>query len=55
MKLSDWGYLKNGNLVPVLHVGYKTIFIGTSDEYKSMKLESIYLFVEFRIYQFRKW
>lgn len=38
-----------------LHVGYKTIFLGTSDEYKSVKLKCIYLFVDFRIYQFSKW
>lgn len=51
-KSSDWGYLKDQT---VLHVGYKTIFIETSGEYKSMKLESFYSFVEFRIYQLRKW
>ena len=35
-----------------LHVGYKTIFLGTSDKYKSIKLKYIYLFVEVGIYQF---
>lgn len=40
-KSSDSGYLKDKT---ALHVGCKTTFLGTSDEYKSVKLESIYLF-----------
>ena len=28
-----------------LHMGYKTVFQGTSDEYKSIKLKYTYLFV----------
>ena len=28
-----------------LHMGYKTVFLGTSDEYKSIKLKYTYLFV----------
>lgn len=39
-KSSDRGYLKDKT---ALHVGCKTTFLGTSDEYKSVKLESICL------------
>ena len=28
-----------------LHMGYKTVFLGTSDECKSIKLKYTYLFV----------
>lgn len=45
----DSHFIKNKT---ALHMGYKTIFLGTSDEYKSIKLKYIYLFVEVRIYQF---